>query len=597
MIYYPEEPKSFRQLTSAVNRAYKSCEKLRTTRLSAIKEYVGKNYSENGADASVPLNLLEFAVNVYLRQLTANNPQVLASTKFPELRPAADMFESALNQLLIELNAHETFKRAVLDAMFGVGVVKIGMSEDVRTEVLGYTHVVGVPFMDHIDIEDMYFDTTATRFDQQAFVGHVYRMPEEVARESNLFENIEETLEAYKTKMQLNHEQSVRHVMSPDGGEIDDVDDVDMLSILELWLPHTNQIVSLLVDPYTHKVCCNKPLRLDEWTGPVSGPYQYLGFIDVPGQLLPNNPVGIWFDIHKFVNASYRKLIRQASRAKDVVTFVGGDEDDVQRIMYAEDGQVVKSNNPNAVTVNKYGGIDETSLGFMLQVKQIFSEMAGNLDSLGGIAPSANTLGQESMLSEASNRRVQEMQDRVINFATSCIRCLGELLWHAPGQDILIQRKIEYQGRVLVDTALSWPTPGNPDYPADLREGPFANYDIHIEPYSMAHLGPSERMAVLDQTISDVLLPMLPILQEQGLFIDMRRLLEIKAHYMGIPEMTELIMDQSGQLGQPKEPSGQPSFTGGSKSREVRHNYEGIRNRRSSTQEKVDSLMKGSPND
>jgi hypothetical protein len=157
MIYYPEDKKSFKQLVAAADSAYSSCSKLRDTRVAAVKEYVGKHYAENGSDHSNPINMLEFAVSTYVRQLAAAKPQVLVNSKFPELRPAAGMFEAALNQLLTEIDAAGTFRRAVLDAMFGVGVIKVGISEDARHEIMGNTHVVGVPFMDCIDLEDMFF--------------------------------------------------------------------------------------------------------------------------------------------------------------------------------------------------------------------------------------------------------------------------------------------------------------------------------------------------------------------------------------------------------------------------------------------------------
>lgn len=597
MIYYPEETKSFKQLCGDVDAAYKTCSTLRETRLAAVKEYVGRNYAQNGAADSVPMNLLEFAVNTYLRQLVAQNPQVLVTTKFPELRPAASMFESALNQLLTEIDAYTTLKTAVLDAMFGVGVVKVGMSEDAREEILGHTHVVGVPFMDAIDIEDMYFDVRATRFDQQKFVGHRYCMPKDLAMESGLFENAEEAFEQYETRMRTNQNGSIKEVFDPDGHP--DKEDDKTVTILELWLPHTNQIVSVLVDPMSCKIVSDKPLRIEEWTGPKNGPYYYLGFIDVPGQLLPNNPVSLWVDQHRFMNASMRKLMRQSSVQKDIFTFQSGDEDDAERVAKAHDGQTLRSDNPNAVDVKKFGGPDKDNLAFLLQFKQQFSELAGNLDSLGGIAPSANTVGQEGLLAEASNRRVMEMQDRVVAFTADVIRGIGENVWSAPAQSVLVQRKMEYQGITLLDNALEWPNPGRDDYPEDLREGPFENYDMDIEPYSMAHSSPSEKIAALDAVLQNEILPNAQLLAEQGLFIDFRRVAEIKSHYLNLPELKEVLIDQQGTLQQPNEPSGQPTFTGGKApgAREVKHNYEGVRNSRAQTNNAAEQLMKDTPSD
>jgi hypothetical protein len=422
-------------------------------------------------------------------------------------------------------------------------------------------------------------------------------MPKELALESALFgSNLEEQVSEYAQKMYTQHGDRLSDLFGSQEGQLQSADDVQDITILELWLPHTDQIVSMLVDPFTRKICSEMPIRMDEWTGAACGPYHMLGFIDVPGQLLPTNPVAYWLDPHKFMNASYRKFIRQSARQKDVMTYAGEDEDDVRRITMAEDGQVVKSQNPQAIQVSKFGGVDEKNLGFLMQVKQTFSEMAGNLDSLGGIAPSANTVGQENILSEASNRRVQEMQDRVISFSTECIRQLGAMLWESPGQALLIQRKFEYQGQIMLEQGMSWPNPAVEGYPDDLREGPFENYDLNIEPFSMSHSSPAEKLEAINGTLQNLLLPAQQQLAEQGLYVDLRRVVELQSHLMGLPELKEVVLAQDPTFQQPAdgERPGQPSFTG---NREVNHRYNGIRDRRSTEQNNIDSLMKGSSSD
>ena len=131
------------RLSEAMQYSRRKMQPFRENRLSHIRQYVGSNYSESGAGDKVPINLLEMAINIYRRQVAASRPQVLVSTKSNKLKAEAADFESVVNHTLDEIDFETTLQRWVLDAMFGLGVVKVGLAPGRTGEIDGFRHDVG----------------------------------------------------------------------------------------------------------------------------------------------------------------------------------------------------------------------------------------------------------------------------------------------------------------------------------------------------------------------------------------------------------------------------------------------------------------------
>jgi hypothetical protein len=67
------------------------------------------------------------AVSIYLRLLAARAPKCIVGTDNSALRPFAADMEIVLNQLPKEIDLRSTLRRAVVEAMFSMGVVKVGI--------------------------------------------------------------------------------------------------------------------------------------------------------------------------------------------------------------------------------------------------------------------------------------------------------------------------------------------------------------------------------------------------------------------------------------------------------------------------------------
>ena len=119
---------TFQRLQSAMLWSRWKLEPFRSNRLAALRQYVGAHYSDDGAQDKVPVNLLELATNIYVRQLAANNPRVNISPDNPDLEAKAIAFGIALNDLFLEIDFEETNQTYFLDVLYGMGIVKVGLT-------------------------------------------------------------------------------------------------------------------------------------------------------------------------------------------------------------------------------------------------------------------------------------------------------------------------------------------------------------------------------------------------------------------------------------------------------------------------------------
>jgi hypothetical protein len=76
------------------------------------------------------------------------------------------------------------------------------------------------------------------------------------------------------------------------------------------------------------------------------------------------------------------------------------------------------------------------------------------------------------------------------------------------------------------------------------RDGEYFDYDIDIDPYSMAYRSPKQRLRELDETW-DRLIPLAPLAMQQGAMPNIKMYLDIRAKYTSTPETKKLwIFDQ-----------------------------------------------------
>lgn len=535
MPFNPRSQKDIAKLQEAITASRKSLEPFTKTRRSLIELYAGSNYGENSESGSSLLNMMELAVNVYQRLLSSSTPRVTIDTSKDELLPVARELELAVNHILEkELRLGDALNDVVYDAIFMQGILKIGITPRDMHEAEGYMHDAGTVYADAIGAEDWVQDMNAKRMDQMEFCGNRYKVPLESVLDSPLFNK--------KAKKEL---EELSSGGMRDGGPFEDneFDDPDYLSkgsrvretelrdhvwLWDIWLPYDQLLVTMVRD----KV--DRPLRIVEWVGPERGPYHILGLAKVPGNLIPLAPAMVWEDLGDLCSRIMEKLAFQAENSKTVLLGQNRARSAMEAVVQSSHGDAMTTDtDPSLIREFNFNGIDGNMLAGLSQFRQMFSYVAGNIDSLGGLSPQSSTLGQDRLLGQAASERMQDYQQKVVDYTRRVVRDISWYIWDDPMVDIPLRKKVTEN----IDVEFNWNS--------DSREGRFFDYTFDVEPYSLRSTSPQERLNFVMQMVNQTIMPMMGALQENGMTFDVKEFLKLISRLANTSDLENLIKEET----------------------------------------------------
>lgn len=528
------------KIRAAMRFSRRKMKRFRDERVAAIKEYVGFHYGEDGARTTVPVPLIALTVKTYLRHLAARRPRASVTTDLPKLKGTALRLRLAMNHLFDEIKLGKTLKRLARDSLLGVGLCKVAMEEH-SIEVDGMYYDVGQPFADVVDLDNAVWDMAATSFDECAFIGDRVRYPLQYVLESGFYKNVG-ALTA-DNNADTNEEGDARSATISRGPLGDgDAEFEDHVEIWNVYMPRDNVMLAMPVNG-DGNVLLNDPV---EWTGPENGPYIMQSYGDVPNQVMPLPPVALWRDLHVACNVLYRKLIRQAERQKEVTGYRPEAAAEAADVKDASDGDMIAMQDPSAMNMMTFGGPNQMNAFMATQARDWYSWLAGNLDSLAGLAPQSETLGQDELLAQSSSKTMQDLQERTLDTTHEIMRDLAWHLWYDPAINIPLTYRVPGS-----DVELKM------EFNAEAREGDFLDYNIKIEPYSAQYLSPAQKLQVIRGTWTQDIVPLAPLIQAQGGQLNVQKYLEAVAEISDVSELAELVdfgtpspRQQVGPIGQ-----------------------------------------------
>lgn len=506
----------FIRLRKAIEWSNRQLEFPRDKRIEAVKQYCGSHYAEGGPQRRVPINMLKLAVDIYVRQLAARAPRALICTAVEDLKPTAANLQIAVNMIPDEIGLSDTLRRFVTEALFSIGVLKVGLHS--VGEVLN--HRYGEPFVDNVTLDDYFCDMSAKRLDMIQFEGNDYWVEHEELMESGWgIKSAKSGLmpDEYTTTGQAGEDRA-EAISSDETAEVYKKRNL----LRDVWIPSEGIIV-------TYGVKSEKILNEVEWTGPAWGPYHKLGFSEVPGNLLPLSPVSVWRDLHELENALFRKLSNQADAQKTVQGFSGGNDESVEDFQKARDGDGIRYSGPKPEKLTA-GGVDPTTLAFFMQCRDLSSYFGGNLDSLGGLSAMTQTVGQDKLLGEAAGAQLRDMAARTIDAIRGVFRSLAFYEWHNPVKRRTLEKRVPG-----TDMAISV------DWGRDAKIGDFDMYSLDIDVYSMQDDSPSLRLQKLGAVVQNYILPLAPMIQQASGMIDVQYILEKVAEYSDMEEVSRMV--------------------------------------------------------
>lgn len=518
----------FIKLRESVLRSYKEMEPFRKELETALRAYAGPHYGNNGGP-SRPVNMLALAVESMLQQLSSRAPQVLCRTHQTELQNTATEMELVINEALKKIGFEREHRMWVLSAIFCVGILEVGLHVSERAVVDGEELPITELFVEAIMFDDFVFCSTAKKWNPNTvpYWGHRYTMSLKKAQNNPDFDP-----EVRKT---LTATEKISGSASVSTGDKKPDDLGDVVEIWQIFVPEQSQLITFSADG-------NQPLRVVEWTEPPRGPYHLLGFNEVLNNIMPLAPVSNWLDLDELENLLWRKLGNQASRQKTIGVTDTGNITDGQQIIKTGDGDVIAVGNPNAFKEVSFGGVNQQTLGFALSVKNMTDFMMGNLSAQMGLGATAETLGQEQMIRQAANIRIESMQSTLQSATEAVLRDIAFYLHSHPTMEFNITRRIP---GVNLDVSLPWPYRddgfGNQ---RDVRQGQAMDFAITIVPFSMTSATPGQRATMLRQLWVQDILPAVQL----GLQPNIPKYFETLAVLLDLPELRDIVTQAQLQM-------------------------------------------------
>ena len=540
MPFDPENSKDVSRLVASVRKSRLKLAEHRENKNKFQREYLGKHYSDQGADKSVPVNLVEQFISIYKRALSPTLPAAFITVRDQALLGTRSKLELGVNHLAREIDLERTLDLAIYDALMLFAIVKVGKT-DLETGYKGYRHDEGQPFADHILNDDWVHDYAAKGMEDWEYAGD---------RSFPLLEELKDIYpkhadELSKTDFRRNEDGESR------GDPVDRTLDgqervVDTAGVWSMWLPR-EQLVLVMAD--SQRGIRSLVLYVLEYQGPETGPYHMLGFEFMPGSTIPLSPIATVFEMAKLHGALFRKSARQAENQKTVLAVRRSAAADGKKVAGGADMEVVTADDPSMMKDYRFNGADPQTLQMADLMRQLFSEFSGNLQLLGGLAPQSETLGQDRLLAENASERLKGMQKRVQAFSRGIFRDLAWWLFTDP----------------LIELPLVKPNPGAAQgirvtlTAADM-EGDFLDYNVEINPYSMQARSPQEELNLLMSILERFIIPFRNELAQQGMTINFPALLRRIGELSNLNTLDEFLMF-TGQAAPAPQSVGSPPQT------------------------------------
>lgn len=538
----PLSDKGLSRLMSAVDQHYDNLDTLRTERRKRVQRIVGHHYGQDGAPSPRIMPLSALAYRTLAFHCVARSPRVIATSHVKQLRPESKALQVTMNQQLSAMGFAKSLRRIFSEGMVGLGVAKVGMA--LHTGSPDFNASEGVPFVEAIDPDDWVQDTSARRWEEITFCGHRYTVPAHIARQSEIYDQdvLRDLPVDSPTAYNRDGGKKTSSVVRGEDGLYETV--CDTLTFWALWIPQYNLYVTV-PDAKRDAIVSG-----GEWRGPPSGPFRQLVFTEVPGNCLPLPPLAVCDDIDQAANLLFNKVVQQSKDAKQVGFVRPHGTDDAERVVAAADGDIIKIDSPEAIGSLTFGGPNQALILVANMLKDMFSYFSGNLESLGGLGPQSGTATQDELLAQSASKQIEDMQGALADFTREVVRDIAWYRWH----DF---KRVDHVEIYVPGVRQPFSEVFGPN-----RMGRWVDYSIDIEPYSMQHRSPQQRMQAILRVITQVAMPMAPMMQQQGASIDFERIMEVIRDYEDLPELDDIIRwSEPATIRREGDPSQSPAHT------------------------------------
>ena len=502
---------------SRLNRAINACRRKKKItdekNNKMLRTYASGYFARTKNKDPHPMNMIDRAVSIWMPFLVGGMPKIIIEPKINlQFKPFAYTFQLALNQWMKNMKfATRTLEPAVLASLFSQGIVKTGTQRADTKKLAGYLTVEGRPYAEMVDDSNYIFDITAKDREQYEFEGDEYILPTEEAKRQ-----FPEHADMINPDFKLYGEQHPKNISDPEKIPYNELHNYS--AFIDLWLPNEKVIITIL-PPYKNYT---KILKKRPYGGPVSGPYDVLGYKQFKGSTIPIPPIYTLMELDTVINVIYAKARDQAERLKKIGAGEGGGEKDMTTARDAKDGDMCMFESMTNLKELTLGGVVPELYEFLGFSLGQFSEQGGNLTVAGGRQAMSKTLGQEQMLMSNASKMLDKMSQKVHNFASSIAEKLAYEMWHNPTLQISAIKKVAGVGEISVL------------YNQLQQEGSFIDYYLDVQMFSMQRLNPEARLQKLFQLLTAWILPTMQLAAQQGKVLNVPEVTKTLSLYMNV---------------------------------------------------------------
>ena len=535
------------RLCEAIRTSRMVLEPYRVARREAARKYAGDQWSSETAYVPRPVNFLSLYMQIMSRNLISHDPQAMLSTFKKEYKAIVSAMEDWVNPELVRMDLAATLERGGMDALYGFHVMKVGLATPAMSEKSGWEMGVGMPYAQCVDLDDWCMDPHARTFKECSWMGHRSRVMVETLRGSKLYEAVKRK-RLQPTQDQQNNEDGDERISMLGrqyvAGELGN-EAYDYVDLWEIYLPMEKLVVTMMSeDGGSPMLIGDKREAFDirPYIGPYCGPYHFLSLMPpVAGNAMSKGPVQDLILMDEHLNGIMTKLIQQAARQKEILA-VAGNDGDAKRVVDARDGEVLPIENPDKMKPMGFGGPHPNNQNFALSMWEMLNKIGGNIELMGGLGEQSKTATQDKLLNANSSATMKWMQQAMVKHTSKVIESILWFYHHHPEKVMTGYREIE---------GLEYPIERKVT-PRDREKVPFEEIEIRVDPYSLSHSTPGERLAFINQVVQQTIIPLMPILQQQGIGFDAGKFLELISKYSNNPDIEEIITNLADNQGEPQ---------------------------------------------
>lgn len=526
------------KLCSSIRASRMVLEPYRVARREAVRKYAGDQWSTETAYVKRPINFLSLYLTIMSRSLIAHDPRVSLKVMKKEFKATVSAMEEWVNPEIVRMNLADSLHRGVVDAIHGFHAMKVALCTPAEAEKSGWGLKAGQPYASTIDLDDWCMDPHARTIHEAAWMGHRTRVRVDSIADSKLYDAVRRKMVHQQPDPQYNDAGDERISMLGRQYISNDLDEAyEYCDLWEIYLPMEKMIVTMQSEdggtPHLTDVRGEEEAFAErEWVGPYCGPYHFLNLMPpVSGNAMPKGPIQDLIDMDDALNGLTQKLIEQAARQKEILAVGGSADGDAQRIVEARDGEVVRMDFPDKMKPMGFGGPHPNNQNFALSLWEMLNKIGGNIELMGGLGEQSKTAAQDKMLNANAGATVKFMQQAVVKHTSAVIESLCWFWHHHPEKVMTSYHPIQGLANPIERKIT----------PRDRMKVPFEAMRVQVDPYSLNHSTPAENLAFLNQVVGQIITPLLPMMQQQGLGLNLPKYLELVAKYGNAPDLNEII--------------------------------------------------------